>query len=137
MKKINYLMAMFIAAVLCVGLVSCKKSNNDDPKPEPESQFLSLDEFAKSTWTGKDGDGNAITLKVESASLAKVTYFKKSVAKNTDPVPVTITINGYTYDFNTGVFSGTGDDNFTYKASLKTKTTISIQIPIGTFDLTR
>ena len=60
MKKINYLLAMFVAAVLCVGLVSCKKSKNED-EPQPTSQFLTVDEFAKSTWTGQDNDGNAIT----------------------------------------------------------------------------
>ena len=137
MKKINYLLAMFVAAVLCVGLVSCKKSKNED-EPQPTSQFLTVDEFAKSTWTGKDNDGNAITLKVESASVAKVTYFTKTVAKNTDPVPVTITINGYTYDFATGKFKGTGvEDSFAYEATLSDKNNMQLKMPLGTFPLKR
>ncbi|MBQ3619340.1 MAG: hypothetical protein II939_14425 [Bacteroidales bacterium] len=138
MKKINYLMAMFIAAVLCVGLVSCKKSkNDDDPQPE-QSKFLTVDEFAKSTWTGTDDKGNAITLKVESASVAKVTYFKTTQAKNTDPTPVTITISGYTYNFSTGKFQGTGvEDSFPYEATLSDKNNMQLKMPLGTFPMKR
>lgn len=133
MKKINYLMAMFIAAVLCVGLVSCKKSKNDDPKPE--SQYLTIEEFAKSTWTGSDGT-NAITLKVETASVAKLTYTPKTVKKNVGNDPVTVTIN-YTYNITTGAFSGTGDDGNSYSAKLTDKSNMSIKIPTGTYDLKR
>ena len=134
MKKINYLMAMFIAAVLCVGLVSCKKSKNDD---DPQPTFLSVDDFAKSTWNGKDDRDLAILLKVESASVAKLTYTPTSAAKNTDPTPVTITID-YTYNASTGAFSGKGkEDNFSYSATLKDQKNMSIKIPTGTFDLKR
>ena len=133
MKKIHYLMAMFVAAVLCVGLVSCKKHKDE---PEPESPYLTADEFAKSTWNGQDDRSLAITLKVESASSAKLTYTPKSAAKNTDPVPVTVSIN-YSYVPTTGTFSGTGDDNFSYSASLKDKKNMSIKIPTGTFNLSR
>lgn len=138
MKKINYLMAMFIAAVLCVGLVSCKKSkNDDDPQPE-QSKFLTLDEFAKSTWNGTDNNGNAVTLKVESASAAKVTYFKPAVSKNTDPTPVTVNINGYTYDFATGKFKGTGtEDSFAYEATLSDKNNMQLKMPLGTIAMKR
>ena len=134
MKKINYLMAMFIAAVLCVGLVSCKKSKHDD---DPQPTFLSVDDFAKSTWNGQDDRGNAILLKVESASVAKLTYTPKSAVKNTDPQPVTITIE-YTYTPATGAFSGKGkEDNYSYSATLKDQKNMSIKIPTGTFDLKR
>ena len=136
MKKINYLMAMFIAAVLCVGLVSCKKSKNDDPKPE--SQYLTIDEFAKSTWNGTDNNGNAVTLKVESETVAKVTYFKPAVTKNTDPTPVTVNISGYTYNFSTGKFQGTGvEDSFAYEASLSDKNNMQLKMPLGTFPMKR
>lgn len=135
MKKINYLMAMFIAAVLCVGLVSCHKSKNDDP--EPEAKYLSAEDFAKSTWNGQDDRGLAIQLKVESTSSAKLTYTPKSAAKNTDPTPVTITIE-YTYTASTGAFSGKGkEDGFSYSATLKDQKNMSIKIPTGTFDLKR
>lgn len=132
MKKINYLMAMFIAAVLCVGLVSCKKSKNDDgPQPE-QSKFLTIAEFAKSTWNGTDKNGNAVTLKVESETVAKVTYFQTTQAKNTDPTPVTITISGYTYDFASGKFKGTGvEDNFPYEATLSDKNNMQLKMPLG------
>ena len=127
-------MAMFIAAVLCVGLVSCHKSKNDDP--EPEAKYLTSAEFAKTTWNGQDDRGLAIQLKVESTTSAKLTYTPKSVAKNTDPTPVTVTIT-YTYNQETGNFTGNGDDNFSYSASLKDKQNMSIKIPTGTFDLKR
>lgn len=137
MKKINYLMAMFIAAVLCVGLASCHKSKNDDPQPE-QSKFLTLDEFANSTWNGTDKKGNAVTLKVESESAAKVTYFKPSVTKNTDPIPVTVNINDYTYDFASGKFKGTGtEDSFPYEATLSDKNNMQLKMPLGTVAMKR
>ena len=132
MKKINYLMAMFVAAVLCVGLVSCKKSKNDDP----EAKYLTVDEFAKSTWTGVDNNSNTITLKVESASVAKLTYVPQPAKKNTDGTPVTVTIN-YTFNASSASFTGTGDDGFSYSATLSSATAMKIKIPTGSFDLTR
>ncbi|MBR2887817.1 MAG: hypothetical protein IKB95_06290 [Bacteroidales bacterium] len=131
MKKINYLMAMFIAAVLCVGLASCHKSKGGEDEPE-QSKFLTIAEFAKSTWNGTDKNGNAVTLKVESETVAKVTYFKTTAAKNTDPTPVTITISGYTYDFASGKFKGTGvEDNFPYEATLSDKNNMQLKMPLG------
>ena len=126
-------MAMFVAAVLCVGLVSCKKSKNDDP----EAKYLTVDEFAKSTWSGVDNNNNTITLKVESASVAKLTYVPQTAKKNTDPNPVTITIN-YTFNASSASFAGTGaEDGFSYSATLSSATAMQIKIPTGSFDLTR
>ena len=126
-------MAMFVAAVLCVGLVSCKKSKNDDP----EAKYLTVDEFAKSTWSGVDNNNNTITLKVESASVAKLTYVPQTAKKNTDPDPVTITIN-YTFNASSASFAGTGaEDGFSYSATLSSATAMQIKIPTGSFDLTR
>ncbi len=131
MKKINYLMAMFIAAVLCVGLASCHKSKGGEDEPE-QSKFLTIAEFAKSTWNGTDKNGNAVTLKVESETVAKVTYFKPAVTKNTDPTPVTVNISGYTYNFSTGKFQGTGvEDSFPYEATLSDKNNMQLKMPLG------
>ena len=124
MKKINYLMAMFIAAVLCVGLVSCKKSKNDDSPDFPTAQ-----QFLK-TWNGVDSKGNGVSLKVNDATSATFSYIASTAKKNTQEAK-TVQIT-YTYDPSNGKFTGTDDDNYTYEASFKSATELNFSLkPLG------
>ena len=130
MKKISFLMVMFMAALLCMTTISCGKSGGGD-EPEPESPYLTLEQFAKKTWSGSDAAGHGISLKVQSTTKASLTYTPKSVAKNTDPTPVTVDIT-YTYDEKTGKFKGTGSDSNEYTASMKSKTELEFYVkPLG------
>ena len=123
-------MVMFMAAVLCMTTVSCSKSDKKD-EPQPESPYLTLEEFAKKSWSGSDQSGHGVSLKMQSTTKAQLQYTPKSVAKNTDPTPVNVDIN-YTYDPTTGKFKGTGNDNNEYTASLKTKTELEFYVkPLG------
>ena len=134
MKKITTLFTVFLMTVIC--LASCSKKDNKDKEPEQTAKFLSATSFASSTWTGNNEAGT-VTLKVTSTSDMTLTYFKKTVAKNTDPVAQNVKIT-YTFNEADGKFSGTGDDNVNYSGELKSTKTLTFNgTTNGTVDMTK
>jgi len=130
MKKISFLMVMFMAAVLCM-TTSCKKSDNNGEEPQPQAKYLTLEEFAKKSWSGADAQGHGVSLAVQSTTKAKLQYTPKSVSKNTDPEPVSVDIV-YEFDPINATFKGTGNDNNEYTAKLKSKTELEFYVkPLG------
>ena len=133
MKKITTLFTVFLMTVIC--LASCSKKDNKDKEPEQTAKFLSATSFASSTWTGNN-DAGTVTLKVTSTSDMTLTYFKKTVAKNTDPVAQNVKIT-YTFNEADGKFSGTGDDNVNYSGELKSTKTMNFNgLSTGSLTLT-
>lgn len=145
MKKISILFAVFFAALLCTVSACGGDKNEDEPEPTPAptpvtptAKYLTASEFAASNWTGKDANGNDVTLNVVSTSNMNLTYYTvNAVSKKTDEkkeVKVAVT---YTFKEEDGTFSGSGDDKQSYSGSLSSKTALSLKMPNATVSMTK
>ena len=138
MKKITLIFAVFFAAAIC--LASCGGSSNGGDEPEPTPQpspdnptgkvaYLTAKEFVSSEWSGKDGNSQDVTIKVNTATDMTLNYFTKTLAKNTDNFTAqTVTIT-YTFDEAKGTFTGKGNDGAQYSGTLTSKTALTLKMP--------
>ena len=142
MKKLTSIFTFILAAALT--LASCGSSGDDgkDPEPTPtptptpspdnptgKVAFLTAKEFVSTEWSGKDGNNQDVTLKVNSATDMTLNYFTKTLAKNTDNFMAQTVSIAYTFDEAKGTFSGKGSDGAQYSGALTSKTTLKLKMP--------
>ncbi|MBR4215809.1 MAG: hypothetical protein IKR94_10865 [Bacteroidales bacterium] len=132
MKKIIFIFVALICLASC-GSSSGGDDNGNEPTPNPTPSgtvaYLSAKEFVSTEWSGKDGNNQDVTLKVNSATDMTLNYFTKTLAKNTDNFMAQTVSIAYTFDEAKGTFSGKGSDGAQYSGALTSKTTLKLKMP--------
>lgn len=121
MKKITVLFAALVVLMACV-VVSCGSSSSGGDEPvAPTAKYLTVDEFANSSWKG-ELNGKELTLDVTSKTSMTLKYYVvNATSKNNDPEYVQKTVNiTYAFDAEKGVATGSAD-NVPYVATLTAK----------------
>ena len=139
MKKISILFAMLIVLMTCI-VVSCGSKGSDEPDPGGDpvtAKFLTVDEFARSSWKG-EYNGKELALNVTSKTSMTLKYYVVStVSKNTDPQYEQKTVNiPYSFDAAKGVATGSAD-NVAYVATLTAKDKMNFTMNTETVSLTK
>jgi hypothetical protein len=123
MKKITLLFAALAVLMACV-VISCGSSSSGSSGDEPAgptAKYLTVDEFATSSWKG-ELNGKELTLDVTSKTSMTLKYYVvNATSKNNDPEYVQKTVNiTYAFDAEKGVATGSAD-NVPYVATLTAK----------------
>ena len=135
MKKI---ITILLAAMVCLS-ISCKDDDDDNKEPETSAKYLTAAQFASSSWTGSDTNGE-VNLSVTSTTNMTLTYYEPAtISKNVDPEPATPKTVKITYTFNEGegTFSGSGDNSASYSGKLTSTTALLLKMPSGEVSMTK